>query len=105
MPSTIDKPLAITLVHGTWADANAKWVQRDSILCQQLYAEFAQVEIHAFPWSGKNSVGARKMAAEDLRRHVESVFERISQADHFVIGHSHGGSVALYAVKDEEIRK
>jgi len=91
MPSTIDKPLVITLVHGTWADTNAKWIQRDSMLCRQLYAEFAQVEIHAFPWSGKNSVGARKTAAEDLRRHLEC----IPQADHFVIGHSHGGSVAL----------
>src|SRR4029077_16813997 len=47
----------------------------------------------------------RKEAAEDLKLHLASLLERFPDAAHFVIGHSHGGSVALYAMRDDTIRK
>jgi hypothetical protein len=92
----------ITLVHGTWS-ANAPWTQPHSKLCQALMQNLDSSMICPFAWSGKNSVQARKRAAEDLKHHLVALFERQPEADHFVIGHSHGGSVALYAMRDKAI--
>ena len=86
----------ITLVHGTWA-TDAPWTHPQSKLSQALMQNLGPALILPFAWSGKNSLQARKRAAEDLKRHLMVQFENHRDADHFVIGHSHGGSVAHYA--------
>src|SRR5260370_24192498 len=93
----------ITLVHGTWA-TNAPWTRPQSKFSQALMQNLEPALILPFAWSGRNSLQGGRRAAEDLKRHLMVQFENHRDADHFVIGHSHGGSVALYAVRDNSIR-
>lgn len=89
----------ITLVHGTFAP-NAFWTRLESIFSQKLleYLDEASVVLIQFKWSGFNSSGARKRAAARLRTQLESNLQSYPEARHLVIGHSHGGTIAVKAV-------
>jgi hypothetical protein len=50
-----------------------------------------------FEWNGKNSFSARASAAVALSQHLIDWFQREPEAEHVVIAHSHGGSVAVAA--------
>jgi triacylglycerol esterase/lipase EstA (alpha/beta hydrolase family) len=56
------------------------------------------VQIRNFVWSGKNRQGARLKAADQLAAHLEELTSENPDAAHLVVGHSHGGSVALYSM-------
>jgi len=92
-------PFVITLIHGTFAPG-AGWAnEEDSALRKALLAAFPdQVECRSFNWSGKNSHEARLMAAADFAAHQKTVSVSDAGIPHFVISHSHGGNVALYAL-------
>lgn len=92
----------ITLVHGTWA-TDAAWVKADSKLCQALSRIEPPPVIRSFRWSGHNSHRARLQAAEALQRQLAETFAEFPAAEHHVIGHSHGGNVVLYAVRDAAV--
>ncbi|MFZ3328128.1 MAG: hypothetical protein WA231_20570, partial [Methylocella sp.] len=62
------------------------------------------VQVEPFQWSGRNSHYARSRAATALRQHIQNCSERYFGADQFVIAHSHGGNVALYALRDPAVR-
>lgn len=98
------QPLIIILVHGTWA-RNAQWAQPGSSLWQALDRELGHPAILPFQWSGKNTFQAREDAAQALRQYLILLARGNPNANLFIIGHSHGGSVALYAVKEDAIRK
>lgn len=104
-----NRPMAtfITLVHGTWA-RRAKWIQPDSALARYLSDNVAgpvHVTTPPFTWSGSNRLSARLKAAENLRRHLLDQVRDHPNDAHYVIGHSHGGSVAAYAIQDcEDLR-
>ncbi len=93
----------ITLVHGTTWFRDAGWTQPDSSFRRTLQASLPGARIERFQWSGKNSARARVRAAEELRVRLREHINRYSGARHYVIGHSHGGNVALYALQDEGI--
>lgn len=97
------RPVLITLVHGTFAPG-AAWTRDDSALCKALRERLPGASIGAFPWSGRNSNRARIDAALELAQWTETRItecerEHGGPIDHYVIAHSHGGNVALYACR------
>lgn len=93
----------VTFVHGTFA-RKASWIRGDSELSRAL-GEKLRVKPLVFQWSGLNSSRARLQAAGQLRDHLRELLEKHRTARHYVIAHSHGGNVALYALQDEDLKK
>lgn len=92
--------LVVTLVHGTWA-ANAAWLREDSLLCRSILAAFPDQVLRFVPfrWSGHNSVSARFRGAQTLAAKLGDMRREWPEARHVLIGHSHGGFVALSALR------
>jgi hypothetical protein len=92
----------VTLVHGTWA-RRAPWTKEDSPLCCYLRETLRDVTFYRFEWSGRNSNSARFKAAEKLQLELTTRLTERPTAKHYIIAHSHGGNVALYALRDPEL--
>ena len=97
-------PDIIYVVHGShahswWrriANGGYPWWRRWSLFCSAVRQAFGrECEIREFRWSGKNSDAARLKAGDDLARAIE---RDSPQRPVHLIGHSHGGNVALVAV-------
>lgn len=58
------------------------------------------IEYHYVLWSGNNSHESRLTAAIELSKHVGEISRRSPRTPHYLICHSHGGNIALYAAKD-----
>ena len=97
----------VTLVHGTFA-SHADWVQDNSLLASSIsndVGQFGSTAVTRFCWSGANTHSGRLKAGRGLRDHLLSTAADFPEARQFVIAHSHGGNVALYALKDEQRSK
>jgi pimeloyl-ACP methyl ester carboxylesterase len=100
--STDSESFVVTLVHGTWAK-QAEWAMPGSAFCSALEQRLGRpVRFLSFNWSGRNSQSQRTLAGEALARHIAEQVERNPKALHFLICHSHGGNVALYALRDHQ---
>jgi hypothetical protein len=95
-----------TLLHGTHA-RHARWVQPDSMLCQQLAREVspAQTAFRKFDWSGANSPFGRRRAALQLQEYLSEGLSKYPDARHIIIAHSHGGNVAAMSLEDDALRR
>lgn len=94
----------VTLVHGTFA-RGAPWTQPGSKLCQGLAAGLDDPWIPPpFPWSGENNQRDRVAAGEALARRLECLAAEEPGAPQFLVAHSHGGNIALYAAAQTEAR-
>jgi hypothetical protein len=94
----------LTLVHGTWA-RGAPWTQPGSPLRSHLESRLGpNISFRVFEWTGQNSHTARLTAGEDLRHDLHQALKTHPQAQHFLIGHSHGGNVILYALRDPVLK-
>jgi len=85
-------------VHGTWSNPNTF----PKITKTTVNEIFGNTEGNRFPWSGHNSDIARQKAARDLANHI--VKYRDPNQPLTIVGHSHGGNVAILAaniLKDE----
>ena len=94
----------ITLVHGTFA-RHAPWM-REGPLYKALQNLPGKTLFSRFCWTGSNSHTDRLRAGEDLATHLAGLSDPekdTGKAPHFVVGHSHGGNVMLYALKDEAL--
>ncbi len=97
--------IRLTLVHGTF-NPQAKWVTSDAEggfrerLRKALEQEVRGYDIRfdAKRWKGRNSWKSRFDGARQLREHLDT--SGCKGDERFVIAHSHGGNVALYALKD-----
>src|SRR5690606_21839089 len=78
-------------IHGTWSNPNT--FSKLSISTINEIAKNTQGPV--FNWSGNNTDRARKLAAEQLVQHVLS--NRDLNQPLTLIGHSHGGNVAIMA--------
>jgi len=93
----------VILVHGTFA-RGAKWTREGSALRTYLLHNLpGPVTFHEFDWSGWPSHIARHIAAMKLRSRLESIVAEAPNALHIIVAHSHGGMVALYALRDQEL--
>lgn len=118
----------ITLVHGTWAQHT--WVRKKKdrasrdVSASEILKRFGSQEskkasppqtedlydalrrripsarIHRFCWSGGNSNTKRLKAAAELQAYLKRLLSKYPNGRHFLVGHSHGGTVSLYALKD-----
>jgi hypothetical protein len=106
--------VAITLVHGTWgrglfpglrapyAGRTPFWFEPESSFVSQLQTELQLrkllFEIDAFTWSGSNSIAERYSAAKELAKRLQARKLRFPTSTQVIVGHSHGGSVAMLAL-------
>jgi predicted alpha/beta hydrolase family esterase len=93
-----EKRARVFIVHGTF-DGNSNWplivAGKTSFASEVKRALPAGSTVHQFLWSGKNNHEARKTAAKFL---ASEISEYSSQGENIaIIGHSHGGNVALLA--------
>lgn len=93
----------ITLVHGTWAGTRG-WVATGSFLRRELQERFPDVTFRAFQWAGTNTHAARTAAGTRLAQFIRDGSAQHPHAQHFIVAHSHGGNVALYAMQDPAAR-
>ncbi len=95
-PAGGPRPLVV-LIHGTFARVNT-WTQADAPLARALDRRATVV---SFTWSGANSMRSRRIAVDRLRRYIAALagagFGPIT-----LIGHSHGGNIAMKACEDTE---
>jgi hypothetical protein len=96
--------VVITLVHGTWAE-RSEWTQEGSAFRSAFENALKdKVSFRVFPWTGRNSFGAREQASGELRAFLQEGFALHPKALHSIIAHSHGGNIALKALEDQRIR-
>jgi hypothetical protein len=96
--------IVITLVHGTVVLTRGKWTLVSSPFRVSLAkALHGRVRFLDFRWSGRNTFHSRREAALKLGAHLRQALMDYPSATHFVIGHSHGGSVSALALADEEL--
>jgi len=93
----------VTLIHGTFA-RGAPWTKEGSKLRKHLQKALDdRVQFHdEFVWSGLPSHLARHLAARDLKAFMHDLLGRFP-GRHFLIGHSYGGMVAAYALRDPDL--
>ncbi|MER9702177.1 hypothetical protein [Mesorhizobium sp. M0146] len=98
-----DESTHITLVHGTFAPG-AGWTQAGSALRNAIEKAFSgKVCFHdEFRWSGLPSHIARHVAAKRLQTYLEKLTNEHA-GPHYLIGHSHGALVTLYALRDSDL--
>ncbi len=93
----------VFLIHGTWA-RNAEWTREDAplrrLLREALGDEASGTSINAFHWSGRNSFRARTDASSKLQALIHRLVEADGGARIYLVGHSHGGNIALQAAAD-----
>jgi pimeloyl-ACP methyl ester carboxylesterase len=90
------------LIHGTFA-RRATWIDPGSSFSRSIRQEFgADVKIVPFSWDGRNSARRRREASQSLASLLHSLFRDDPEARYVLIGHSHGGTVAINALHDPE---
>jgi hypothetical protein len=101
----VTERIIVTLIHGTFAP-KANWVEEGSKLRKAVHDAFpGRVEFRKLAWSGGNTIDARRDAAGRLRAQILADSVPVTDARHFLIAHSHGGNIALYALRDSTVRE
>lgn len=93
----------VILVHGTFA-RGAPWTHADSLIAKAVQAELPFAKVVSFQWSGANSHSARIDAGSKLARFGNLLRDEGCQRI-WIVSHSHGGNVALYALRDPLMRE
>jgi hypothetical protein len=97
------KEVHITLVHGTFA-RRLSWLRLSSVLKQDLQSKLStRVIFHRFSWSGWPLHKSRYRAARRLHKFLDERISGNPAHTHFVIAHSHGGNLVLYALRDTRV--
>ena len=95
-------PIVVTLVHGTYA-RGAAWTKEGSALRSQiaetLVGHGRNAHFDVFEWSERNTHKARIKAGYELAAHIRQLRKSHPRCSHFIVAHSHGGNLALFAHK------
>jgi len=87
------------LVHGTWArDTHWPALRDGLVLAASAVGEHSRFE--ELRWSGKNRASARERAGVEIFSLVQKIQSTSRNEKIFIIGHSHGGSVIAYFLKE-----
>ncbi len=96
--------LIFVIIHGT-ASRGARWTLPTSKIRRRLERHFnRRGRTFSFEWSGTNSNLARLTAGKDLARRILELYEE-HRAPIYLIAHSHGGNIALYAMRDASVEE
>ena len=96
--------LVIVLIHGTFAK-DALWTAPQSSFRRNMETLLKRpVRFEVFTWTGANSHQARLDAGEELTKFLHRTYAEVPEARVYLAGHSHGGNIALYALRDWELR-
>jgi hypothetical protein len=97
----------VVLVHGTFVPG-AEWTRDGSLIRTAIEKEFQEkVEFRILLWTGRfvrrynNTHAARRRGAERLRRKLAAWARASPTAAFYVVAHSHGGTLALYALSTD----
>lgn len=93
-----------TLIHGTFSP-HAPWTRPSSPLCKLLKARYPGCVITAPVWSGLNTHAGRLKASSDIGKVLLFQHLKHPHAKHFVIAHSHGGTIALHACENRAVAR
>ena len=103
--ASIQPEVIATLIHGTFAQGASR-VGPGSTFRAGLESAFgSRIASHLFKWSGDNSVFARKEAGDKLAEHVRAITTAHPGVRQILIAHSHGGNIALYALREVRVRR
>ena len=99
--------VVVFLVHGTFA-SNAPWTCPGSrfraiLACTLKNLGYDTVYFRNPDWGGGNSHEARRAGAAILARKFMRSVRSFPNAHHFVVAHSHGGNVALLAIRRSKV--
>ncbi len=90
--------IRLFLVHGTFAP-RSPWIQQDSPFCSYMREHLPKLTLlETVDWSGANTTEAREEGVMDLSKKLSRSIQENPDAKHVVVGHSHGGTIALNAV-------
>src|SRR3981081_2671450 len=96
-------------IHGTWPFGfvphhlrwlrrpEQTWIHKSSPFCEELQRLLPDAELVPFWWSGDNSYLERHRAAAALASRLMEYHSESDPPRQVLIGHSHGGNVALLA--------
>ncbi|MGO6788706.1 esterase/lipase family protein [Rhizobium ruizarguesonis] len=102
--------LIIILVHGTWGAGffrnsrrrKPRWFEKAGAfyvsLSQELTHRGVAADFRQLIWSGSNSISARDLASRSLAGELDRLQATSPKATKVVIGHSHGGNVAIQSL-------
>lgn len=101
---TDERGICITAVHGTH-DPKAAWAQKDGRLHRTIALNLPALRHwHPFDWSAENAQHDRVAGGAKLVDEILSIEREQPGLLHFIIAHSHGGNVALYASQDPRLK-
>jgi pimeloyl-ACP methyl ester carboxylesterase len=87
------------LVHGTFAKS-ARWPILQNSLAETARSAGHEPAFEWLSWTGRNRAKARQTAASEIFTLVQRVQRTSANERIFIIGHSHGGSVIGYFLKE-----
>src|SRR5436309_2555838 len=97
------RKIYVQLVHGTWA-GKAKWTEENSEfrnrLDQALSKYFGEVKIECVKWNGWNRWQMRSVISAKVLKNLQWAHSELSGYEFLIVGHSHGGNIALDALRD-----
>ncbi len=91
-------PKLTILIHGTFTNVKTNWVDSNSDMSKELEAySNGENKVCSFSWTGINSFSARLTASIALQKIIGKIKKDYPHCEITLIGHSHGGSIALHA--------
>jgi hypothetical protein len=92
----------LIFVHGTWAK-NSEFGERETFFVRTIMNTLGAQATHMrFSWSGRNTVTAREIATQDFQVFLKKLPPKSEGQRRIAICHSHGGSVVMAALNDQE---
>src|SRR5262245_22333478 len=109
MSAVAEPQYVLTLVHGTWArmpwQRETAWIQPDAEFARALCKGLGGgATIVPFEWGGGNNHASRALGSQRLIEQLcgtpgtKGTLDQFPNAKHYLICHSHGGNVAMYAL-------
>jgi len=96
--------IVFVIIHGT-ASRGARWTRPESKIRRRLERHFnRRGRTFSFEWCGANTDTARLTAGKELGRRVLELYDEY-HAPIYLVAHSHGGNIALYAMRDSVVEE